>query len=519
MLEIGPEPDRTRPAVWVDGNMHAAELVGTNAALAVARTLIDLHKGRLGTTQCLSSRVREVALDCLFYIVPRISPDGAEDVLHARRISRSAPRQSAAHHRPVHWVRTDMDGDGRILQLRFCHPAGEMVEHPNHPHVLIPRSVVDAGPFYKVFPEGYIEGFDGTYIPAPHSLSDNDWDFNRNFPFEWSGDGDGSGAFPGSEPETRALIEVTARSPHIFAWLNLHTFGGVFIRPPFSGSDTELDREDLVVYDDMAQLAATLTGMSTVSAFEDMTPRPARPMTGTLPAWAYGERGCLAWAVELWDLFAAAGLRKSAPFFRNYAIQGKEDISALVKWDEKENGGRTFNPWRPFLHPQLGDVEIGGIDAVRGLLNPPEKLIAPICESLASFALVLASFAPRLETVISVSTKSSRLTEVRLSVVNSGYLPTYITSGSRNRPWNTGIRIIARTVGCNLINGPTVIDVGHVRGWGRGAYEEANAPFFQKSQAVEDNSVDWIVEGSGDIEIECGSPRLGWRTEIVRVAP
>jgi len=30
-------------------------------------------------------------------------------------------------------------------------------------------------------------------------------------------------------------------------------------------------------------------------------------MTGTLANWAYHERGCVAFAVELWDLFAAAG--------------------------------------------------------------------------------------------------------------------------------------------------------------------------------------------------------------------
>jgi Zinc carboxypeptidase len=515
MLELGKEPDRLRPAIWIDGNMHSAELLGTNGALDVARVLIELHEGRLNASKYFSQIVLERALDCLYYIVPSMSPDGAEGVLNAGRLSRSAPRQRRGEHGPAHWIRSDLDGDGRILQLRLRHPSGEFVEHPAYSHVLVPRTVTDDGPFYKVLPEGYIDGFDGKHIPAPHALSDNDSDFNRNFAFEWSGDGDGAGAFPGWEPETRAIMELATRSPHIFAWLNLHTFGGIFIRPPFSEPDKHLSRKDLLVYEDIAQLAATYTGMSTVSAFADMTPVSTRPMRGTLAAWAYGERGCLSWAVELWDLFAAAGLSKKKPFFRNYAIQRREEWSLLVEWDAAQNGRRIFNAWRPFPHPQLGDVEIGGIDPVRGLLNPPEKMIIPICTGFSSFALILASLAPCLKIDISTKAISSRFTELHLSAVNSGYLPTYITVNSLRRIWNHGIKIQLRTSGCELVSGLSVVELGHLGGWGRGADEEANGPFFQQSQGGDDISVDWVIEGSGDVEVEIGSPRLGWRTEKI----
>src|SRR5262249_22126705 len=158
-----------------------------------------------------------------------------------------------------------------------------------------------------------------------------------------------------------------------------------------------------------------------------------QPMRGTLAAWAYGERGCLSWAVELWDLFAAARLSKRKPFFRNYAIQKREEWSLLVEWDAAQNGRRIFNAWRPFSHPQLGDVEIGGIDPVYGLLNPPEKMITPICAGLSSFALMLASLAPRLKIGISTRPISPRFTELHLSAINTGYLPTYITVNSLRR--------------------------------------------------------------------------------------
>src|SRR4051812_26234916 len=34
LLIIGRDPDEARPAVWVDGNMHATELCGSSVALA-----------------------------------------------------------------------------------------------------------------------------------------------------------------------------------------------------------------------------------------------------------------------------------------------------------------------------------------------------------------------------------------------------------------------------------------------------------------------------------------------------
>src|SRR5688500_15232248 len=43
LLTLGPEPERTRPAVWVDGNMHAAELCGSSVALAIAEDVIRMH--------------------------------------------------------------------------------------------------------------------------------------------------------------------------------------------------------------------------------------------------------------------------------------------------------------------------------------------------------------------------------------------------------------------------------------------------------------------------------------------
>ena len=45
LVSIGPDLDRTRPAVWVDGNVHAAELVGSSVALAIAEDAARSPRG------------------------------------------------------------------------------------------------------------------------------------------------------------------------------------------------------------------------------------------------------------------------------------------------------------------------------------------------------------------------------------------------------------------------------------------------------------------------------------------
>ena len=99
--------------------------------------------------------------DTLFYILPRVSPDGAEAVLKSGRYVRSSPVDERLHQGHAHWESYDFDGDGSIGFMRKPDPAGELVELEGFPNVMVPRTPEDAGPFYKLFPEGRIANFDG----------------------------------------------------------------------------------------------------------------------------------------------------------------------------------------------------------------------------------------------------------------------------------------------------------------------------------------------------------------------
>ena len=61
--------DHSRPALWVDGNIHAAELVGSSACLYLIDWLCRGFESNPEIGRCLQERV--------FYICPRANPDGA----------------------------------------------------------------------------------------------------------------------------------------------------------------------------------------------------------------------------------------------------------------------------------------------------------------------------------------------------------------------------------------------------------------------------------------------------------
>src|SRR6187431_2336465 len=66
LVTIGPEPDRIRPAVWADGNLHAAEVCGSSVALAIAEDALRAHldPDALDLPAPVIERMREV----LFYV-------------------------------------------------------------------------------------------------------------------------------------------------------------------------------------------------------------------------------------------------------------------------------------------------------------------------------------------------------------------------------------------------------------------------------------------------------------------
>jgi hypothetical protein len=513
LVIIGRQPDEARPAAWIDGNIHATELAGSSVALAIAEDVIKLHAGE---STSLPPHMGAALKDMLFYIVPRISPDGAEAVLKTGRYVRSSTTDARMHKGHAYWQADDIDGDGTMGFMRQVNDDGELVELSAHPGVMVPRMPEDPPPYYKLYPEGRIVNFDGRRIPDPYFLADNQYDFNRNFPYGWAPEHEqeGAGDYPGSAPETRAILDFATAHPNIFAWLNLHTFGGVFIRPLGDKPDHKMDQEDLAVFRQVEAWAKEFTGYPTVSGFHEFLYTPETPLKGDLTDFAYHQRGCIAYVVELWDIFKQIGVEPKKPFVDVYNKLDRKDFAALAKWDREVNQGRIFGTWRKVQHPQLGDVEVGGLDLRVGISNPPYEKLAQMCEQQSAAFLRVAALVPQVTLDVVKNEKVAEdTTVIELRIANKGYLGTYGLSSARKLPLSEPLRATIEADGLEVTApSETVIDVGHLDGWGRGLYNGVNIFFPWTRGNVHEKFVTLVVRGRGRLKLKVGSVRVGYRT-------
>jgi hypothetical protein len=247
-----------------------------------------------------------------------------------------------------------------------------------------------------------------------------------------------------------------------------------------------------------------------VSGYEEFTYEPDKPLSGDLCAYAYAQRGTVAMVCELWDLWKQAGLPVLRPFVFNYQRRKHEDLVQIARWDSEHNQGRVIGAWRRVVHPQLGEVEIGGPDPRFGIWNPPPERLAEVCAEQARFFFRMASLAPRLRITSAEAVRiGDDLWEVSATVDNLGYLPTFVLSSSRALPWNDPVRArIAAGEGVALAAGEAEIEVGHLDGWG--ASELLSAPLLPRSAGgPRRKRVRWVVRGRGAVKIWAGCPRAG----------
>ena len=345
-------------------------------------------------------------------------------------------------------------------------------------------------------------------VPTPHFLSDNQTDLNRNFPYFWAPDSkqEGAGAFPFSEIESRAVVEFAIQHPEIFLWLNLHTFGGVFIRPLGDKPDTKMNPEDLALYRQLGAWAEELTGYPMVSGCEEFLYEPDTPLHGDLTDFAYHQRGAVAYVVELWDLFKQVGLERKKRFVDNYTQLTRDDMPKSPSGPRQERGPRRASVARS-AHPQLGDVEVGGID-------PParrhvESAAGGDAEDLHARSRPLPAGGRLLAPAAGAGGCRDRealagLTRVRRDGRNHGYLPrsARVSEGpdAQRGAWaDVPARLRARR------SRPRAREIGHLDGWGRGLF---TAPARSTTRSVRGttgaSTLAWVVRGRG-----CGRLRDG----------
>jgi murein tripeptide amidase MpaA len=451
--------DLEKPAVWIDANIHATEITGTSTAMHIAATLLKGYSADAQATRILDNSV--------YYVVPRLNPDGAALALAAQpKYIRSGVRLYPWQDRDDGLHEQDIDGDGRILQMRIEDPSGDWKISELDPRLLQKREPHEnGGRYYRLMQEGLIENWDGYTVRAarrPEGL-----DFNRNYPFEWRTEGDqpGAGPYPASEPEIRAQVEFIANHPNINLAITYHTFSRVILRSYSTKSDDDMETGDLWVLKKLGEIGTKITGYRCVSTFHDFKYHPKEVTTGAFDDWMYDHLGAYAFTIELWDLPTAAGIenRKFLEWFREHPHE--EDLK-ILKFVEENTAPGGYVDWYAFDHPQLGAVELGGWDFMYTWRNPPAALLPAEVEHNTPFALALGEMLPHL-TIKDVQIK--RLDEgtyhLTLLVENTGFLPSSTSIQGKKRKAMRPVRVeLEASSGVELVNGKRRIEIGYLQG-------------------------------------------------------
>lgn len=449
----------TKPAMWIDASIHAVELTATVAACNLIDRLVRGHGVDDTITRALATRT--------FYIVPRVNPDGAEWVLadtpkFRRSSTRSWPWIDGHEWPGLH--REDIDGNGRILQMRILDPAGAWMPHPDDARLLVPVPAEGTSPGslrYRLLDEGRVVDHDGFTIPTPPPVQG--LDLNRNYPTGWSTSVPGAGDHPLSEPEIDALVRAMIARPNICGFNAYHTSGGVLLRPSSTRADAQLAPRDVWVWKQLGDRGTELTGYPSHSVFEDFTWDQTETMSGASDDWAYEHLGVFSWTTEFWDIVhAATGEKQSTHFW--YTGPTPEQALAVLHWcDEHEPEG--FVDWTPFDHPDLGAVEIGGWDDLITWTNPTGDRLRNEVAPHADFAVHQALCSPQLDVVDVITTRIGGATwRVDVGVANVGWLPTDVSTLARKESLVAPITVELISDDIELLDGPARRKVGQLEG-------------------------------------------------------
>ncbi len=409
-------PASSKPAMWVDGNVHGNEVQGAEAVVYLAWYLLE--------NQTSNERARALLDQGAFYLLPMVNPDGRAHWFAGAHNAHSSRTGVQPLDRDGDGLfdedgPDDLDGDGNIVQMRK-HVPGEGTHRLNadDPRVMEfvpPNDKGIRGDWIYVGQEGIDNDGDGR-------INEDDvggYDMNRSWPSLWQPDHVqfGAGPYPLYWPETRAIARFLLEHPNVAAVQSFHNSGGMILRGPGAEVFGEYPRADVAVYDELGR-----DGERMLPFYRYMIIwRDLYSVFGGFVNWAYEGLGIMSFTNELWADEQVSPDRRLG--------QGMQD---QLLADDRLLLGEGFVDWHPYQHPLYGPIEIGGFQKDVGRV-PPTFLVEEMIHRNALFCVRHAEALPEVVIRDPLVTDLGGVKAVDVVFANEHLIPTRTAQAAKNR--------------------------------------------------------------------------------------
>lgn len=455
------------PAILIVAGFDGRHAIGVRAAADIARSLATSPPDWLKRAEV--------------YIIPCMNPDAFARTGPSVDFGRSPAESDADRDRRFgEDPAEDLNSDGMITLMRVRDPAprlglkATLTDDPEWPGLMkTPDPAKGERAVWALLAEGLDNDGDGKYNedgPGPDGFaSGGGLDLDRNFPAQWPEFEDGAGKRPLEAPQARALVEWCLARTNLAAVIVLGKHDTIINIPEAGKMDPSgevplgLTNDDKGMYERLSAKYREITGI---------TDAPRTPLAGSFAAWSYAHLGLPTIATPVWvrpdqlkdDKRPKPPAKEpAAPEASSPATEPKKEPAPDAakepaaepepkpapapkpepkpepktddqKWmryfdDSKITG---FVQWKPFDHPTLGKVEIGGfVPSIK--MGPAGTDLTDVVTRQTDFLAALVDQFPALDCALSAKRLGPGLWRVEARVTNSGTLATKTAMGAAAR--------------------------------------------------------------------------------------
>jgi len=460
LIRIEKDPganQQANPSIFVGANLEGNRPLTTEGAIFLAEAI-------------LSDPAYYDSLN--WYIMPLGNPDAAAKFFRTPLLEDSRndlPTNDDRDDQTDEDGANDLNGDGWITKMRAIHPDGEWIISDSDPRLMLKADPKkgERG-LYKIYSEGTDDDGDGKY----NEDGAGGTNVGINFPQLFKHYTEDGGKFPGSTPESYAIMKFVFDHPDIAMIVSFGSTNWCYT-PPKGGRKGEADLTKIRLSERQARQFnldqnRTYTLKELVEIFKAENPQsnvdesmimgflglgaalnpqegdllfyekyakayksylkekgaegerfePAPAKDGSFELWGYFQVGVPVFSMDLWGL-------------------SKKDSGsveeALLAFVDSQPGNKGFTEWEAYDHPTLGAVEIGGF-VPYSCTTPPYEWADSLLNLQIPWILKLAGELPDLHIYeIKTTARGEGIYQLDIWIENRAFIPFPTDMGSRNR--------------------------------------------------------------------------------------